>query len=116
MDDRISLRTGGVMRITLYCVSIFLIITAAQAANLRPAASALLINQGNGFKPFTDSMVVRAGDRVMTSAGERAEIVYGDASCKLTIPAWSGRNRTSVREDGACTTGEAGWVFAQGRS
>ena len=62
------------MRIALYCVSIFLITAAAQAANLQPSAGAVLVNQGQGFKPATDLMVIKPGDRVMAPAGARVEI------------------------------------------
>lgn len=73
------------MRIALYCVSIVLFTAAAQAGNSQPSPITLLVNQGEGFKPATDRMVIRPGDRVMALASERVEIVYSNASCKLTI-------------------------------
>ena len=78
------MRFGGVMRIAMYCVWILLTTAAAQAANLQRSANAVLVNQGEGFKPATDRMVIKPGDRVMAPAGRRVEITYSDV-CKLTI-------------------------------
>ena len=73
------------MRVAMYCASILLISAGAQAGNLKSSVNAVLINQGQGFKPATDRMIIKPGDRVMAPAGERVEIVYSNASCKLTI-------------------------------
>ena len=68
----------------MYCASILLISAGAQAGNLKSSVNAVLINQGQGFKPATDRMVIKPGDRVMAPVGERIELAYSD-TCKLTI-------------------------------
>jgi hypothetical protein len=61
---------------------------SAPSVNLSTVSGDVMVNQGQGFKPATPGMSLRAGDRVIVTAHGRAGLVYA-GGCNVSLGAGS---------------------------
>jgi hypothetical protein len=63
----------------------------------------VLVNQGQGFRPASESLPLKAGDQVMVGANGAATLRYAEAQCSVTL---SPSSVMTVSDEAPCTAGE----------